>query len=523
MLEKYLYDSWKSHMEFYMKNKENRRMILDSVLNGPLVWPTIVQKDGTTRKKTYVELFATKKLQANCDLKATNIVLQVFHLMCMLLAIIIELQKRYGTVLSFLCKARNCKKRNTHTDHQTSFVPPITYHSPQASTQPMTEFPQMDSGLAILVFSQGDDLIACLNKAMAFLTDVASSSQPKRPRNVAWLKKKAMLAEVQESRQILDEEQLVFLADPGIPDGQATQTTIPNNAAFQTEDPDAYDFDCDDVQNAKAVLMANFFNYGYDVISEVPHPEPYYKDMKNQSVHAMQDFEQILVVDFTDNEITSDNNIIPYSQYSQETQQEAVQDNKLYAQQDSVILFLIEEMSKQMINHLTVAMPMIDDEETLILKEVSRSKMLEKQNDLISKENKAFWLQNSNLNTKQSDNSPGRIDSPSELPKDKFCDNQNALEILKSFENNNLKAQLQDKDTTICKLKDIIKSLRENNKEKKGNHDITKLETINEKLENDVAKFLSENERLCKDINLVKQDIYAAGSESHPPMLNKEN
>nr|GEU52887.1 uncharacterized mitochondrial protein AtMg00810-like [Tanacetum cinerariifolium] len=47
----------------------------------------------------------------------------------------------------------------------------------------------------------------------------------------------------------------------GIPDGQATQTTIPNTATFQTEDLDAYDSDCDDVSNAKAVLMANLFNY----------------------------------------------------------------------------------------------------------------------------------------------------------------------------------------------------------------------------------------------------------------------
>ncbi|GKG23946.1 hypothetical protein Tco_0391982 [Tanacetum coccineum] len=76
-----------------------------------------------------------------------------------------------------------------------------------------------------------------------------------------------MLAEAQEAGQILDEEQLTFLADPGIPDGQAVQTTISNNVAFQTEDLDSYDFDCDGVSNAKAVLMANISNYGSDVIS----------------------------------------------------------------------------------------------------------------------------------------------------------------------------------------------------------------------------------------------------------------
>ncbi|GKB32266.1 hypothetical protein Tco_0871667 [Tanacetum coccineum] len=75
MLEKSLYDSWKSRMEFYMENKENGRMILDSVRNRPLVWPTVTQEDGTTRKKTYAGLSATEKLQADYDCKATNIVL----------------------------------------------------------------------------------------------------------------------------------------------------------------------------------------------------------------------------------------------------------------------------------------------------------------------------------------------------------------------------------------------------------------------------------------------------------------
>ncbi|GJR61414.1 hypothetical protein Tco_1503576 [Tanacetum coccineum] len=96
-----------------------------------------------------------------------------------------------------------------------------------------------------------------------------------------------------------------------------------------------------------------------------------------------------------------------------------------------------------------VVIPVIDDEETLILEEVSRSKMLAKQNDLISKENKinttlinyvelnqfskdfgkrfvpqqelfakqAFWLENSHPNTDQYDISPVKIEDPRELPK----------------------------------------------------------------------------------------------------------
>ncbi|GKC51842.1 retrovirus-related pol polyprotein from transposon TNT 1-94 [Tanacetum coccineum] len=173
----------------------------------------------------------------------------------------------------------------------------------------MSESPFIDSGFAIPVFSPGDDPIACLNKAMAFLTVIASSrfpttnnqlrsssnprnqatiqdgrvtvqqvqgrqgknysgtayksnattsrgntasgqervvkcyncqgeghmarqcTQPKRPRNAAWYKEKVMLAEAQEAGHILDEEQLAFLTDPGVPTSQV-QTIIPHNAAF---------------------------------------------------------------------------------------------------------------------------------------------------------------------------------------------------------------------------------------------------------------------------------------------------
>ncbi|GJU82709.1 retrovirus-related pol polyprotein from transposon TNT 1-94 [Tanacetum coccineum] len=201
---------------------------------------------------------------------------------------------------------------------------------------------------------------------------------PKRPRNAAWYKEKAMLVEAQEAGQILDEEQLAFLADLGIPASQA-QTVVPHNAAFQTEDLNTYDFDYNDLSNAQAVLMANISNYGYDVILEVPNSETYLNDMDNQSVLALWDFEQSPVMDFID------------------------------------------------------------------------------------------------------------------------------IEISKYFVINDLKARLQDKDTTICKLKDTIKSLEKNTKEKNVHHEKCDLEPINEKMENSVATLISENEQLWNEINHVKQ------------------
>nr|GEU66014.1 NADH dehydrogenase subunit 6, mitochondrial [Tanacetum cinerariifolium] len=75
MLEKDMYDSWKSRMELYMLKKQHGRMILESVEHGPLLWPT-VEEDGVTRQKKYSELSAAEAIQADCDVKATNIILQ---------------------------------------------------------------------------------------------------------------------------------------------------------------------------------------------------------------------------------------------------------------------------------------------------------------------------------------------------------------------------------------------------------------------------------------------------------------
>ncbi|GKC99183.1 retrovirus-related pol polyprotein from transposon TNT 1-94 [Tanacetum coccineum] len=75
MLDKDLYDSWKSRMELYMQNREHKRMILESVEHGPLIWPTI-EENRVTRTKKYAELSTTEKLQADCDMKAIDIILQ---------------------------------------------------------------------------------------------------------------------------------------------------------------------------------------------------------------------------------------------------------------------------------------------------------------------------------------------------------------------------------------------------------------------------------------------------------------
>nr|GEX58614.1 copia protein [Tanacetum cinerariifolium] len=56
-------------------NETVAKMILESVEQGPLLWPT-VEVEGVTRLKKYSELSTAEAIQADCDVKANNIILQ---------------------------------------------------------------------------------------------------------------------------------------------------------------------------------------------------------------------------------------------------------------------------------------------------------------------------------------------------------------------------------------------------------------------------------------------------------------
>ncbi|GKD72606.1 retrovirus-related pol polyprotein from transposon TNT 1-94 [Tanacetum coccineum] len=85
--------------------------------------------------------------------------------------------------------------------------------------------------------------------------------KPKRKMDATWIRDKVLLAEAQGSGKVLNEEELEFLADPGVIEGLVTQTIITHNAAYQADDLDAYDSNCDVLSTAKAVLIANLSSY----------------------------------------------------------------------------------------------------------------------------------------------------------------------------------------------------------------------------------------------------------------------
>ncbi|GJQ89138.1 retrovirus-related pol polyprotein from transposon TNT 1-94 [Tanacetum coccineum] len=177
-------------------------------------------------------------------------------------------------------------------------------------------------------------------------------TKPKRKRDETWFNNKVLLVQAQASGQALTEEEIAFLADPRLLDIQTSQTVITHNVAYQADDLDAYDSDCDELNSAKIALMANLSRNGSDALTEVHNPDNLNYDLFNQSEQIMTSSEQSNDVSQSETEITSDSNIIPYSQYLSEAQQETVQNSNSSAQQDVLILSMFEQLSTQ-VTHCT--------------------------------------------------------------------------------------------------------------------------------------------------------------------------
>ncbi|GJT00180.1 hypothetical protein Tco_0821349 [Tanacetum coccineum] len=331
MLEKSMYNSWKSRMKLYIRGKKHGKDLIDLILHGPLQYGMVVE-NGVTRPRTYEELTDKEKIRKECDIRATNIVLQAVQ------------------------------------------------------QQPQVVFPQLDSGLVVPSFLPGDDPIASLNKSMEFISTIISSRYPttnnqlrtsSNPRNQATIQDGRVTVQNVQGRQSqsfmgnglksndtstwgnrnvgtnaanqtrfipcynyqgeghmarqctqskrptnsewFKEKMLLVQACPD------TQTTLPINAAFQIDNLDDFDSDYDEAPSARAVLMANLSSYDFAVILEVPISDTFQDNyVLDHCVQEMYYYEQPAFVHTSDIQTTSDSNIISYDQYMKENESEVV-------------------------------------------------------------------------------------------------------------------------------------------------------------------------------------------------------
>ncbi|GJZ42607.1 hypothetical protein Tco_0589862 [Tanacetum coccineum] len=110
--------------------------------------------------------------------------------------------------------------------------------------------------------------------------------------------------------------------------------------------------------------------------------------------------------------------------------------------------------------------------------------------------------------------------------RDNSVSNQSAPSFDQYFELNELKAQSQEKDTVIKKLKERIISLSENMNEDKIKKDIEEIETINIELDHRVSKLIAENEHLKQTYKQLYDSIKPArirSKEQCDGLINQVN
>ncbi|GJT06946.1 hypothetical protein Tco_0841408, partial [Tanacetum coccineum] len=203
MLEKDMYDSWKRKMELYMMNRQRGRMFFESVENGPLIWPSI-EENRVTRPKKYSELSATEAIQADCDIKATNIILQGLPPEVYALVrnhkVAKELWERIQLLMqgtSLTKQERECKPYDefdkfaykmgeTLRDFYLRFslllndmnIYNMKLEQFQVNTKFLNTLPPEWSKFVTDVKLKGDDPIDAINHMMSFLTAVVTSRYP---------------------------------------------------------------------------------------------------------------------------------------------------------------------------------------------------------------------------------------------------------------------------------------------------------------------------------------------------------
>nr|GEX17928.1 hypothetical protein [Tanacetum cinerariifolium] len=266
MLEKDLYDSWKSQMELYMMNRQHRRMILEPVENA---------------------------IQADYDVKATNIVLQ-------------GLPPEVYTLVSNHKVAKELWERIQLLMQRTLLT------KQERECKLYDEFDKF-------AYKKGetlrDDPIDAINHMMSFLTAVVTSRYPtnnNQLRNSSNPRQQATINNGRVTLQLIQGRQTSFAAGTsrtytlgasgnnsgkqrtvicynckgeGHMSKQYTKptkkhddswfkdklllTVITHNDTYQVDDLDAYDSDCDEINTAKVSLMANLSQYSSENLVEL--------------------------------------------------------------------------------------------------------------------------------------------------------------------------------------------------------------------------------------------------------------
>nr|GEX95902.1 retrovirus-related Pol polyprotein from transposon TNT 1-94 [Tanacetum cinerariifolium] len=538
MLEKDMYDSWKSRMELYMLNRQHGRMILKSVENDPLLWSTVEDNGQDMECKLYDEFdkFAYRKgeslrnfylrfsLLLN-DMNIYNMKLEQFQVNTKFLNTLLPEWSKFvtdGTSDPLALVAHHQMNKSPYQPHQQSYHQHqfqlqvstfqsseygkpyqssqygTPYHSSQYASQasssthlsitylshdfqssvnhnvyhasslipqmeyalvvhPQPEFSQPDTGLVVPVFQKGDDPIDAINHMMSFLTSVVTSRYPpinnqfrtsSNPRQQATINNGRVTIQPIQGRQNSMTAGLSRQYTSGSSGSSGKHRVIvcynfTNNAAYQANDLDAYDSDCDELNSAKIALMANLSHYGSDNLAEETL-------MLEDESHSKMIQKQNNPIMYEKKVITKPVDYAALNQLSKDFETYFVPQTKLSTEQAFWSWYSVQSEEPNLSSNTTLVE---------VPKELPKVSMVNSGLKKLKFHLASFDMR-SNSFTQQS-----------------------APTFDQLFEISDLKAQSQEKDTVIMKLKERIKYLSGNVKEEKIERELEETETINIELD----------------------------------------
>nr|GEZ50290.1 hypothetical protein [Tanacetum cinerariifolium] len=324
----------------------------------------------------------------------------------------------------------------------------------------------------------------------------------------------------------------------GTPESSSNQIVVTNNAAYQADDLDAYDSDCDEINSAKIALMANLSHYGLDNLAEAQQLKPnlydgsvigkfnviVVPDSENTLMHAEKSRSKMIAkqndpqliekkvitkpIDYaTLNQLSTDFNtrFVPqtesyaeqafWSQYSRDTVSSS-ESASTFAK-----LFKTNELKAQ-----------IQEKDTVILKLKEKIKSFsgDDKERKVEKEVKEIKTLNLELDHKR----------------DTVSSSESAPTFADLFETNELKAQIKEKDTHLKELKEKIKSSSGDVKERKVERKVEEIETQNLELDHKVTKLIAENKHLKQTYKQLFDLINSSrvqSKEQSDDLINKVN
>ncbi|GJU84838.1 hypothetical protein Tco_1292384 [Tanacetum coccineum] len=563
MLEKDMYDSWKSIIELYMMNRQHGRIILESVENGPLIWPSI-KENGVTRPKKYSELFATEAIQADCDIKATNIILQGLPPEVYALVINHKVTKELWEIIQLFMQGTSLTKQERECKLYDEFDK-FAYKKGEILRDLYLRFSLLlnDMNIYNMKLEQFQVNTKFLNtlppKWSKFMTDVK-------------LVRDLHTTNIDQLHAFLGQHE--FHANEGrhTPFTMGTTRTYTPRASGSNFEKQRtlICYNCKGeghmskqspkqplkrgngwihVRNDKVLLVQAQAN---DALAEVHNHDNVNNNMINQAVQAMPSSEQSNVA--------------------------AVQNSSSFAQQDALILSVIEQLNtkiKEQVKVLKEGQNVDLKSKDNVLNSSAQSVVIDrlKQTLYDHLKEKESLMQTNSVNSSEPTLSsrPTKVEVPKELPKaadechkckkclkletmllkekgfrckkrfmincskvlplfEKHCislevdtqlnqeifqrdnsvSNQSAPSFDQLFELNELKAQSQEKDMVIKKLKERIKSLSGKINEDKIKKDLEEIETINMELDHRVSKLIAENKHLKQTYKQLYNSIKPA-------------